>query len=199
MHVWLVRHGETEWSATGRHTGRTDVPLLARGEAEASAAGRWLRAVVPTPALVLTSPRRRAVETCRLAGFGERAELCDDLAEWDYGDYEGDTTAHIRQGRPDWTLWTDGAPRGESPADVGRRADRVIERARAAGGGVLLFSHGHLLRVLAARWVGLPPAGGGLLALGAGAVCELGSEHGMPVVSRWNLTVGATGAAAGSD
>ncbi len=185
-----MRHGETEWSESGRHTGRTDIPLLPQGREHAEAVGRWLLSRVPDPALVLTSPLARAAETCRLAGFADAAEPCADLVEWDYGEYEGETTDEIRVQRPDWTLWADGVPGGESAADVGRRADRVIERAAAAPGDVLLFSHGHLLRVLAARWVGLPPAGGRVLALEAGAVCELGWEREIPVVSRWNLRVG---------
>jgi broad specificity phosphatase PhoE len=185
--VWVVRHGETEWSESGRHTGRTDVPLLAKGRAEAGAAGRLLAQLVPEPALVLTSPLSRAEETCRLAGFGDRAVVCDDLVEWDYGEYEGRTTEEIRATRPGWTLWADGVPGGESAADVGRRADRVIERALAGAGEVLLFSHGHILRVLAARWVGLPPVGGRVLALDAGAIGELGWERETPVVSLWNL------------
>ena len=183
----MVRHGQTEWSESGRHTGRTDVPLLPQGRVDAEGLGAWLSREVPDPALVLTSPLSRAAETCRLAGFGGTAEACDDLVEWDYGEYEGRTTEEIRIGRPGWTLWADGVPRGESAADVGRRADRVIERARAAAGDVLLFSHGHLLRVLAARWVGLPPAGGRLLALGAGACSALGWERETPVVVRWNV------------
>ena len=194
MDVWLVRHGETEWSAAGRHTGRTDVPLLPRGMAEARAAGRWLSRVVPDPALVLTSPLSRAAETCRQAGLGDRAVVCADLVEWDYGEYEGETTDQIRARRPGWTLWADGVPGGESAADVGRRADRVIGRARGAGGDVVLFSHGHFLRVVAARWVGLPPTGGRLLSLGPGAVCALGWEREAPVVSRWNVLVEPSGA-----
>lgn len=189
VNLWLVRHGDTAWSESGRHTGRTDLPLLPEGEAEAVAVGRWLARAVPDPVLVLTSPLERAAETCRLAGYGDRAEACGDLVEWDYGDYEGQTTEQIRQERPGWTLWVDGVAGGESAADVGRRVDRVIERALGAGGEVILFSHGHLLRVLAARWVGLPPVGGRLLALAAAGVCELGWEHETQVVSCWNMAV----------
>jgi len=187
--VWLIRHGATEWSQSGQHTGRTDIPLLDEGRLQAAAVGRWLAANVPSPSLVLTSPLRRAAETCHVAGYGGYAEECEDLAEWDYGDYEGQTTPDIRVHAPSWTLWADGVPRGERPAEVGRRADRVIERARAAPGNVLLFSHGHLLRVLAARWVGLPPAGGRLLSLGAGTVSELGWERERPVIARWNVVL----------
>lgn len=189
MTVWLVRHGETEWSATGRHTGVTDVPLLPQGRAQAEAAGALLAAAVPSPCLVLASPLSRAAETCRLAGFGEQAQPCPDLVEWDYGEYDGLTTDQIREVRPHWTLWADGVPGGESAADVGRRADRVIEQVRAARGDAVLFSHGHLLRVLSARWVGLPPAGGRLLALRAGAVSALGWEREVPVVLRWDVLV----------
>lgn len=188
MNVWLVRHGATQWSRSGRHTGRTDVPLLPEGEAQARAVGRWLAQLVPDPALVLTSPLSRAADTCRLAGYETRAEPCDDLVEWDYGEYEGRTTDDIRIQRPSWTLWADGVPGGETASDVGRRADRVVERTLAAGGDVLVFSHGHFLRVLGARWVGLPPAGGRVLALGAGAVSVLGWERETAVLSRWNAT-----------
>ena len=188
MNVWLVRHGATQWSRSGRHTGRTDVPLLPEGEAQARAVGRWLAQLVPDPALVLTSPLSRAADTCRLAGYETRAEPCDDLVEWDYGEYEGRTTDDIRIQRPSWTLWADGVPGGETASDVGRRADRGVERALAAGGDVLVFSHGHFLRVLGARWVGLPPAGGRVLALGAGAVSVLGWERETAVLSRWNAT-----------
>ena len=188
MNVWLVRHGATQWSRSGRHTGRTDVPLLPEGEAQARAVGRWLAQLVPDPALVLTSPLSRAADTCRLAGYETRVEPCDDLVEWDYGEYEGRTTDDIRIQRPSWTLWADGVPGGETASDVGRRADRVVERTLAAGGDVLVFSHGHFLRVLGARWVGLPPAGGRVLALGAGAVSVLGWERETAVLSRWNAT-----------
>jgi probable phosphoglycerate mutase len=158
--------------------------LEPEGRAQAAAAGERLGELAF--ALVLTSPLIRALETCRLAGFGDQAEVTDDLAEWDYGDYEGRTGADIREERPGWTLWGEGVPSGETASDVGRRADRVIERARSAGGDVLCFAHGHVLRVLAARWVGLPPAGGRLLALDAGSISVLGWEREIPVVARWN-------------
>jgi broad specificity phosphatase PhoE len=189
VEVWLVRHGETEWSRTGRHTGRTDVALLPSGCAQAEAVGRTLGGLAPSPSLVLTSPLRRAVETCALAGYATAARGSEDLVEWDYGEYEGRTTDEIREEHPGWTLWVDGVPGGETASEVARRADRVIELARCADGDVVLFSHGHLLRVLAARWVGLPPAGGRLLALGAGGLCMLGFERGTPVVGRWNVRV----------
>ena len=180
--MWLVRHGETAWSQAGRHTGRTDVPLVAAGRAQARAAAHLLRGA--DPVLVLSSPRRRALETARLAGFEPIVD--DDLAEWDYGRYEGMTTAEIRARHPGWTLWRDGAPGGETPMAVSERAGRVVERVRSAGGDVICFSHGHLLRALAARWVGLDPAGGRLLALGAGTVSRLGWEREVPVVQGWN-------------
>ena len=185
----MVRHAETEWSESGRHTGRTDIPLLPGARRVAADLGECLRRVVPDPVLVLTSPLSRAAETCALAGYEARAEACHDLEEWDYGDYEGLTTDEIRAERPGWTLWADGVPHGETAADVGRRADRVVDKALAAGGDVLLFSHGHLLRVLAARWVGLPPIGGRLLGLRAGAVSALGWERETPVVLRWDVLV----------
>lgn len=193
-----MRHGETEWSRTGQHTGRTDVPLLPEGREQAEAVGRLLARLVPGPVLVLTSPLRRAAETCRLAGFGEVAHPDDDLREWDYGDYEGRTSAEIRDERPGWSLWSEGVPNGESAAEVARRADRLVERARAAKGDAIFFSHGHLLRVLAARWVGLPPAGGRIVALGPGALCALGWEREDPVVVHWNLEAALAGPAATS-
>ncbi|MBW6455669.1 MAG: histidine phosphatase family protein, partial [Trueperaceae bacterium] len=150
--VWLLRHGETPWSLTGRHTGRTDIGLTKRGERQAQALGR--RIAGRPFALVLTSPLARAHDTCRIAGYGDVAEVDDDLQEWDYGDDEGRTTAEIRRERPGWTIWEAGARGGEDAAGVGERAERVIARARAAGGDVALFAHGHLLRVLAARWLG---------------------------------------------
>lgn len=154
--LWLLRHGETAWTILGRHTGRTDVPLTPRGERQAAALGH--RITGQRFALILTSPLLRASETCRLAGYGSVAEVEPDLQEWDYGAYEGRTTAEIRAEQPEWSIWRTGAPGGETPGDVGLRADRVIARAQKAGGGVALFAHGHLLRILAARWIGLPPA-----------------------------------------
>jgi broad specificity phosphatase PhoE len=182
--VVLVRHGETEWSRDGRHTGRTDVPLTAGGREEARLLGARLSAW--RFAQVLTSPLRRAVDTCRLAGYGEAAESREDLREWDYGTYEGRTTADLRAERPGWTLWTNGVPGGETADDIGRRADRVIEELRASGGDVAVFSHGHMLRVLAARWVGLVPTEGRLLALGTSTISVLGYERDTPVIVRWN-------------
>ena len=183
--LWLVRHGETAWSRSGQHTSHTDLPLEPDGRTQAEAAGALLAGT--QFALVLSSPRARAVETSTVAGWGDRIEICDDLTEWDYGDYEGRTTDDIRIDRPGWSLWVDGVPAGETAAEVGRRADRVIDRARSAGGDVLCFAHGHLLRVLAARWVGLPPIGGRLLTLDAGSVSVLGWERDVPVIDRWNL------------
>jgi len=180
--IVLARHGETEWSATGKHTSRTDVPLTARGEEAARAlrerlAGRDF-------ALVLSSPRTRALTTARLAGF--EPSIDPDLAEIDYGAYEGRTTPEIREQRPGWTLWTDGTPDGETLAAAGERCDRVIARALAAGGDVALFAHGHILRILAARWLELPPSRGGSFALDTAALSELGFERERRVIARWN-------------
>jgi len=184
MEVVLVRHGETEWTRTRQHTGRTDLPLTEEGREQARLVGEALRG--RTFGLVLTSPLRRAHETAELAGFGAAAQVREDLGEWDYGEYEGRTTKEIRSERPDWSLWRDGAPGGESPADVGRRADRVVEEIRAAGVDTLVFGHGHQLRVLAARWLGLQPAEGRLFALDTGTVSALGYERETPVIRRWN-------------
>jgi probable phosphoglycerate mutase len=178
----LLRHGATEWSLSGQHTGRTDIPLLDVGCDQARAAGELLRSM--KFAQVLTSPLLRARETCTLAGFAAEPE--PDLVEWDYGAYEGLTSAEIRAERPGWTLWSDGVIDGEGAADVGRRVDRVIERARLVQGDTLCVAHGHVLRVLAARWLGLPPVGGRLFALGTGTVSILGWERDSPVVSLWN-------------
>jgi broad specificity phosphatase PhoE len=182
--LWLVRHGETEWSASGRHTSSTDLALTAEGERKAAAVGQLLAG--KTFALVLASPLRRALETCRLAGF--TPETTPDLREWTYGAYEGLTTAEIQVQNPGWTIWTGTPPGGESAAEVGARADRVIARAVAAGGDVALFGHGHMLRLLAARWLGLDPTGGRLLALSTGSVSVLGYERETRVVQRWNRT-----------
>jgi broad specificity phosphatase PhoE len=184
--VYLVRHGETEWSASGRHTSTTDVPLTEAGRA---AAGR-LRPMFADAdlALVLTSPRSRARETAELAGLGDRAEVDADLAEFAYGEYEGRTTPDIRQERPGWNLWVDGAPGGETAGEVGRRADRVIERVLAVEGDAALFAHGHFLRVLGARWIEQGPELGGRLALSTGAVCRLGYERETRVIWTWNDT-----------
>jgi broad specificity phosphatase PhoE len=183
----MVRHGETAWSLSGRHTGRTDIPLTERGAAQAAALAERLagRAF----ALVLTSPRARARQTCELAGFGDVAEVLDDLAEWDYGDYEGLTTAEIRAERPGWTLWDDGAPDGETAALVAARVDRVLARVRAAEGDVLVFSHGHLLRVLAARWLGLEAAAGRYFVLDPASFSVLGWEREQPVIAGLNKLI----------
>jgi probable phosphoglycerate mutase len=184
--VWLARHGATEWSANGRHTGRTDLPLTPEGEGAARRLGERLRG--RTFARVFTSPLRRARQTAELAGFGAQAQIDPDLAEWDYGDYEGRRTAEIQAERPGWQLFTDGAPGGESPEQVGARADRVIARLRAVNGDVLVFGHGHFLRALAARWIGLPATEGRRFMLGTAALSALGYEHNRdePVIRLWN-------------
>lgn len=182
----LVRHGRTEWSAGGRHTGVTDVPL---DDAGRRAAGHLSERLAAWDfALVLSSPRARARETAALAGFGARIEVDEDLVEFDYGAYEGRTTPEIRKERPGWSVWDDGAPGGETAAAVGVRADRVIERALAPGGDVAMFAHGHLLRVLGARWIGLDAAYGGHLGLDTGAVCELSYERERRAIWVWNDT-----------
>jgi probable phosphoglycerate mutase len=184
--ITLVRHGETEWSLSGRHTGRSDIPLTENGEAAASRLGPRLAGL--TVAEVWSSPSQRARNTCRLAGFGERMVVKDDLAEWDYGAYEGIKTKEILANRPDWQLFRNGCPDGESAADVGTRADRIIAAIRAANAPILIFSSSHFLRVLAARWVGLPPEGGAHFVLDTTSVSVLGYEHdlGEPVIRRWN-------------
>jgi broad specificity phosphatase PhoE len=182
--LWLVRHGATEWSEAGRHTGRTDIPLTEAGRAAARGLTRTLGD--RSFALVLTSPLSRAADTCALAGFGARAEPTDDLLEWDYGEYEGLTTTEIRAERPGWSLWNDGVPGGETSSAVGYRVDRVIERARSTAGDTLCFAHGHVLRVLASRWVGLPPIGGRFLVLDACSLGILGWEREVPTIERWN-------------
>jgi broad specificity phosphatase PhoE len=181
--VWLIRHGETEWSTKGRHTGLTDLPLTEDGEAEAAALRDRL-AAVPFD-LVLTSPLRRAHHTAELAWFGD-AEVVRDLVEWNYGDYEGRTSADIRAERPDWYLWTDGAPGGESPADVTARVGRVIDRLRTTRGRCLVFAHGHILRSLSARWVDQPIELGAHLDLKTARVSILADDRGVSTIERWN-------------
>ena len=188
--IWLVRHGETEWSVSGQHTGRTDVPLTAAGRRQAEALGRHL-AGRPF-ALVLTSPLDRAVETCRLAGYGGIAQVMDDLREWDYGIYEGRTTAAVRDVEPGWSIWTATVPEGESIDQVGARARRVIDRALTAGGDVALFGHGHHLRILTACWIGRPPRDGRLFALATASISVLGWERETRVIQRWNLAAAET-------
>jgi broad specificity phosphatase PhoE len=184
--IVLVRHGPTEWSLVHRHTGSTDLPLTEDGRAAAaSLRGRLAGYDFAT---VLCSPLRRARETAELAGFGDRAVTEPDLREYDYGAYEGLTTNEIRESRPGWYLWRDGVPDGETPDQVGARADRAIARALEAGGDAVLFAHGHLLRALGARWIELPAAYGGHLALGTAAVCELGFERKQHVIQLWNDT-----------
>jgi probable phosphoglycerate mutase len=182
--IVLVRHGETEWSASGKHTSRTDLPLTSAGRERAASLAPVL--AERTFSLVLVSPLRRARETCELAGLGDRAEVCEDLHEWDYGQYEGLTTPDIRAERPDWVLWRDGCPGGESPDAVGERADRALDRLRAADGDAIAFAHGHILRVVAARWLEMPVAAGSRFALSAGSVSVLGFERETSVLRLWN-------------
>jgi probable phosphoglycerate mutase len=184
--VVLVRHGQTEWSLNGRHTGRTDIPLTDTGRRQAELAGARLQGLDIT--LVLSSPLSRAYDSCRLAGLGDRAEKTDDLLEWNYGEYEGLRSSEIHADRPDWWMWTDGCPGGEVAADVAKRVDRVIERCQAADGDVALFAHGHVLRVLGARWAGHDPTFGATLYLSTASVSVLGREHANPVIARWNDT-----------
>lgn len=187
VEITLVRHAATEWSVNGRHTGRTDIDLTPEGRAAAEALGPVLESWKPT--MVLSSPLKRAAETCRLAGLGDRMIVDADLVEWDYGDYEGLTTREIRARRPGWLLWNDGVVNGETIEQVCERVDRVIARARAAGGRVAMFAHGHVLRVLGARWTEEPPQLGKHLELSAGSLCLLGHEHDYPVLSRWNVVL----------
>jgi broad specificity phosphatase PhoE len=183
--LWLIRHGETEWSRTGRHTGRTDIPLTATGVEQATALRR--RIGTRRFALVLSSPLRRAWDTCRLAGFADAARATDDLMEWDYGAYEGRTTPEIRREVPGWSIWTGGVSGGETIEDVAARARRVIVEASAAGGDVALFAHGHVLRILAACWLDLSPHEGRLFALETASIGVLGYEGTSHVIRRWNL------------
>ena len=184
--VYLARHGETAWTISHQHTGLTDLPLTVQGEAEATRLGQRLAGL--TFAAVLTSPLRRAVRTCELAGFGSTADIEPDLVEWNYGAYEGRTSAEIHAERPDWQLFRDGCPEGESPEQIGARADRVIRRVRAIEGNTLLFSSGHFLRVFAARWLGLPPGAGRYFLLGTASLSAMGYEHDRsdPVIRFWD-------------
>jgi broad specificity phosphatase PhoE len=186
--VYLARHGETAWTITGQHTGRTDLPLTERGECNARRLSDRLSGL--TFAKVFTSPLLRAMRTCELAGFGSVAQVESDLLEWDYGEYEGRLTVDILAERPDWQLFRDGCPNGESPQQVAARADRVVGRLRALAGDVLLFSSGHFLRVLATRWIGLEPINGKFLMLGTASLSALGYEHSLsqPAIRLWNDT-----------
>ncbi len=188
--IVIIRHGETEWSLSGQHTSHTDLPLIEEG-------ARLAAQLAPALArqqfeLVLTSPLRRARETCELAGCGERAELEERLREWDYGEYEGLTTPQIRAERPNWNLWSDGCPGGEAPEQVGARADAILDRLARVDGDAVLFAHGHILRVLTARWIGLAPAGGARFRLDAGGVGRLGYERDTEVLLGWNVGAAVT-------
>ena len=184
--VYLARHGETAWSISGQHTGRTDIPLTQRGERNARRLGERLKGMKFEK--VLTSPLQRASRTCELAGFGGLAEVEPDLLEWNYGEYEGRRSVEIHAKRPEWRLFRDGCPGGESPGEVGARADRILRRVRAQKGDVLLFSSGHFLRVLAARWLGLEPAAGRLFLLSTASLSALSYEHSVsePAVRLWD-------------
>ena len=184
--LWIVRHGETTWARLGRHTSRTDVPLTSRGREDARRIGAFLAERDFT--LVLSSPKRRALETAKLAGFASRVELSEDLLEWDYGADEGLTTPQIRADRPGWTIWRDGPRDGETARHVAARVDRVIARVRAAPGDALVFAHGHVLRALTARWLQLPVRDGRLFELDTATVSVLGWEREQPVIERWNVT-----------
>jgi probable phosphoglycerate mutase len=182
--VLAIRHGETEWSLNGRHTGTTDIPLTDKGRRLAERMRPKLSRLVF--ALVLVSPMQRARQTCELAGLGDKAVIDDDLMEWNYGAYEGLTTRQIRKSSPNWLIFLDGCPGGETPEQVGARTDRVIARARATEGNVALFAHGHVLRVLVARWIGLGASGGQHFLLDTGTLSVLGDYHGSPAVQIWN-------------
>ena len=182
--VYVIRHGETEWSLSGQHTGVTDIPLTENGRDLA----KLLHPVLSNEsfALVLTSPLQRAKETCKLSGLGDQAEVDSNLTEWNYGEYEGLTPAQIHQKTPGWLLFTDGAPGGETPEQVGQRADHVIKRVRAVKGNVALFAHGHIFRVLVARWIDLPATAGRKFLLDTGTLNILSYYRGLPAVKTWN-------------
>lgn len=189
--ILLVRHGQTQWSVTGRHTGRTDIPLTDAGRDTVRRLGERLHRA-PWNGLphveVRTSPLVRASETCALAGFGDRAKEWDTLMEWDYGAYEGLPPERIRAERPEWNIWHDGVPGGETPDGLAARADEAVAWARSADRDVLVFAHGHFLRMLAARWLGLPASGGALFRLEPASLSVLGWAYGAPAVERWNDT-----------
>jgi broad specificity phosphatase PhoE len=182
--IYIVRHGATEWSESGQHTSSTDLPLLEKGRLQGAEVAEKLKG--HKFALVLCSPLRRARETCDLAGFGDAKELCEDLWEWRYGDYEGLTTPEIRERDPNWDLWRDGCPAGETPDQVGARVDRALARMREADGDAVAFAHGHVLRVLTARWLGMEVAAGARFQLAAAAIGELGYERETEVLQRWS-------------
>ena len=184
MNVFAIRHGETAWSRSGQHTGTTDIPLTDNGRRLAER----MRPVLASTAfgLVLCSPMQRAQETCELAGLGDRAIIDSDLVEWNYGEYEGLTPKQIHEAAPSWLIFRDGCPGGEAPEQVGARVDRVIARSRAVAGNTALFAHGHLLRVFAARWIGLPASSGQHFLLNTGTLCVLGYYHEIPAVRIWN-------------
>ncbi len=183
--VYLIRHGETEWSLSGQHTGTTDLPLTENGRRAARRLGPLLGG--KDFSLVLTSPLRRARDTCELAGLGDRAQVDPDLIEWDYGEYEGLRPEEIHRTAPDWMVFTDGCPGGESPEQVGARVDRLIGKVRATAGPVALFGHGHLFRVFVARWIGLPASHGRHFLLDTATLNILSSYHGIPALKCWNV------------
>jgi probable phosphoglycerate mutase len=187
LQLWLIRHGDTEWSLSGAHTSRTDIPLTARGEERAEKIRDYL--AHRKFSLVLTSPLQRARETCRIAGYADVAQIEENLREWDYGIFEGRTTADIRTDQPDWSIWDSPVPEGEPVEHVAARAQKVIDRAMQSGGDVALFAHAHILRILAATWLGLEPRGGRLFALGTGSVSTLGYERETRVISTWNRSL----------
>jgi broad specificity phosphatase PhoE len=187
MQLWLIRHGETEWSLSGAHTSRTDIPLTERGKERAAKIRDYL--AQRKFSLVLSSPLQRARETCRIAGYADVAQIEENLREWDYGIFEGRTTADIRKDQPDWSIWDSPVPEGEPVEHVAARAQKVIDRALEADGDVALFAHAHILRILAATWLGLDPRGGRLFALGTGSVSTLGYERETRVISTWNRSL----------
>ena len=188
--IYLIRHGETAWSLSGQHTGNTDIPLTERGRQQAAALGRFFAG--RTFARVLSSPLSRAYDTCQLAGYGAVAEQLDDLREWNYGIYEGKKTLDIQQQEPGWSIWNTPVPQGESPAEVAQRVQRIIQRALDTDGDTALFAHGHVLRILAACWIGLAPTEGRLFALGTASVSILGWEHATRVLEVLNQDLSAS-------